>query len=133
MPRAQIGPFLQEAGDDLRRNGATVIYGTVRLIEKDDDSFLPWAKDRYACVVFNLHTPHGPEGIERTASAFRGLIDLASKRGGSYFLTYHKFARKEQVAACYPRFGEFLAAKERHDPEGRFQSDWWRHYKKLFA
>lgn len=133
VPRAQIGPFLKEVGEDFKANGVRVIYGTVRLIEKDDDSFLPWARERYACMVVNLHTTHTPEGIEHSASAFRRLIDLASKRGGSYFLTYHKFATKEQVAACYPRFTEFLAAKERYDPRGRFQSDWWRHHKKLFA
>ena len=133
VPRPQIGPFLQEMGDALRAQSVRVIYGTVRLIEKDDDSFLPWAKERYACVVVNLHTTHTPEGIERSAAAFRRLIDLASKRGGSFFLTYHRFATKAQVAACYPRFAEFLAAKEALDPQARFQSDWWRHYRTLFA
>ena len=85
VPRPQIGPFLQEMGDALRAQSVRVIYGTVRLIEKDDDSFLPWAKERYACVVVNLHTTHTPEGIERSAAAFRRLIDLASKRGGASF------------------------------------------------
>ena len=133
VPRAQIGPFLQEVGDDLKASGVPVIYGTIRLIEKDRESFLPWAKEPYACMVVNLHTTHTPEGIERAAAAFRGLTDRATRRGGSFFLTYHKFATRAQVAACYPRFGEFLAAKDRLDPDARFQSDWWRHYKKLFA
>ena len=68
VPRPQIGPFLQEMGDALRAQSVRVIYGTVRLIEKDDDSFLPWARERYACVVVNLHTTHTPEGIERSAA-----------------------------------------------------------------
>lgn len=133
VPRTQIGPFLQEVADDLRASGVPIIYGTIRLIEKDDDSFLPWAKERYACMVVNLHTTHTPEGIDRSAATFRRLIDRAAARGGSFFLTYHKFATRGQVAACYPRFVEFLAAKDRYDPDGRFQSDWWRHYAKLFA
>jgi hypothetical protein len=28
---------------------------------------------------------------------------------------------------------EFLRAKQRHDPAEVFQSDWYRHYKRMFA
>ena len=44
------------------RTGVDVIYGTVRLIERDDESFLAWARDRWACVIFNLHTVHTRRG-----------------------------------------------------------------------
>ena len=53
---------------------------------------------------------------------------MAARRGGSYFLTYHRYATREQVLACHPRLPEFLAAKRMHDPALRFQSEWWRHY-----
>jgi hypothetical protein len=117
----------------LRSNCTIVIYGTVRLIEKDDESFLAWAKQPYACVIFNLLTFHTPRGIEASARSFRGLIDLAIARSGSYYLTYHKFAKPEQVMACYPQFKQFLDLKRKYDPTERFQSDWYRYYRKLFA
>jgi FAD/FMN-containing dehydrogenase len=117
----------------LRSNRTIVIYGTVRLIEKDNESFLAWAKEPYACTIFNLLTFHTPKGIEASARAFRGLIDLAIARGGSYYLTYHKFAEPEQVMACYPQFKQFLDLKRKYDPAERFQSDWYRHYRKLFT
>ena len=72
-----------------------------------------------------------PAGIERSADAFRALIDLAIARGGSYFLTYHRWARPDQVAACYPQFDEFLRLKREHDPHERFQSEWYRHARGL--
>jgi hypothetical protein len=31
------------------------------------------------------------------------------------------------------RFAEFLRLKRRHDPDERFQSDWYRHYRTMFA
>src|SRR6266567_3484114 len=117
----------------LRSNRTIVIYGTVRLIEKDDESFLAWAKEPYACVIFNLLSFHTPRGIEASARSFRGLIDLAIARGGSYYLTYHKFAKPEQVIACYPQFKRFLDLKKKYDPTERFQSDWYRYYRKLLA
>jgi FAD/FMN-containing dehydrogenase len=94
---------------------------------------LAWAKEPYACIIFNLLTLHTPIGIEASARSFRGLIDLAIARSGSYYLTYHKFAKPEQVMACYPQFKQFLDLKRQYDPAERFQSDWYRYYRKLFA
>jgi FAD/FMN-containing dehydrogenase len=133
VPRPALTRFMDQAREDLRQSGVSVIYGTIRLIERDDESFLAWAKQPYACVIFNLHTVHTPEGIRRSAHAFRRLIDLAIGLGGSYYLTYHKYATREQVEACYPQFPEFLRRKKKYDPEERFQSDWYRHYKRMFA
>jgi FAD/FMN-containing dehydrogenase len=133
VPRSDLPRFLASAAELLRSHGTIVIYGTVRLIEKDEDSFLAWAKEPYACIIFNLLTFHKTESIEASARAFRGLIDLAIARGGSYYLTYHKFAKPEQVIACYPQFKQFLELKRKYDPTERFQSDWYRYYRKLFA
>jgi FAD/FMN-containing dehydrogenase len=133
VPREKLANFLAQAAELLRGLGVPVIYGTVRLIEKDDESFLPWAKESYACIIFNLLTIHTPPGMEASARAFRGLIDLAIARGGSYYLTYHRFATREQVTKCYPQFASFLALKRKYDPEERFQSDWYRHYRTVFA
>jgi FAD/FMN-containing dehydrogenase len=129
VPRERLGDFLDEAGEDFRRHNVNLIYGTIRLIEQDDESFLAWARRPYACVIFNLHTAHTPAGLRHSADAFRRLIDMAIRRQGSYFLTYHKFAGRRRLEACYPQFGEFLRLKKQYDPDERFQSDWYRHYR----
>jgi FAD/FMN-containing dehydrogenase len=133
VPREALADFLAQAAESLRALGVPVIYGTVRLIEKDGESFLPWARESYACIIFNLLTIHTAAGIETSARAFRALIDLAIARGGSYYLTYHRFATREQVTKCHPRFASFLALKKKYDPDERFQSDWYRHYRAVFA
>jgi FAD/FMN-containing dehydrogenase len=133
VPRGAVNGFLEDVRADLRRRRANVIYGTIRLIERDDESFLAWAKQSYACVIFNLHVVHTPEEIARSAEAFRRLIDWGLRYGGSYYPTYHRFATRRQVEACYPQFAEFLRLKRTYDPDERFQSDWYRHYKAIFA
>ena len=70
VPRPDLPDFLARAADLLRSNRTTVIYGTVRSIEKDDESFLAWAKESYACVIFNLLTFHTSDGIEASARSF---------------------------------------------------------------
>ncbi|MBW3593300.1 MAG: FAD-binding oxidoreductase, partial [Actinobacteria bacterium] len=131
VPRDRLGDFAAEVADDFRAEEVNVIYGTIRLIERDAESFLAWAREPWACTIFNLHVSHTPREIERAADAFRRLIDMAVARGGSYFLTYHRWARRDQVEACYPQFLDFLAEKRRFDPAERFQSDWYRHHVEL--
>jgi FAD/FMN-containing dehydrogenase len=133
VPRPALKGFLDEVREDFRKNSVALIYGTVRLIERDDESFLPWAKQPYACTIFNLHMAHSPEGLKRSEYAFRRLIDMAARRGGTYYLTYHRYATRDQVESCYPKFAEFLRLKKKYDPEERFQSDWYRHYRTMFA
>lgn len=133
VPRPALVDFMDEAAQTLRREHANVIYGVVRLIERDDESFMPWAKQRYACVVFNLHVTHNPAGMNNAAQSFRSLIDLAIKHNGSYYLTYHRHATRQQVESCYPQFQQFLALKKQYDPGEVFQSNWYRHYRQMFA
>jgi FAD/FMN-containing dehydrogenase len=133
VPRPALTRFLEDVREEVRRERIDVIYGTIRVVERDDESFLAWAKEPYACTIFNLHTVHSPEGLERSGRAFRRLIDLGIAHGGSYYLTYHRFATRAQVETCYPRFPEFLRLKREHDPEERFQSEWYRHHRQMFA
>ena len=125
--------FMATVADDFREHDTNVVYGTIRLVERDEETFLAWATDRWACIIFNICTTHTPAGIESSAEAFRRLIDRGIERGGKYYLTYHRWATREQVETCYPQFAEFLRLKRRFDPEERFQSEWHRHYSAMFA
>ena len=133
VPRPTLAAFMEEAREALRQRNANLIYGTVRLIEQDDDSYLAWARQAFACIVFNLHLEHTPLAIEKGADTFRSLIDIAIAHRGSYYLTYHRWARKDQVEACYPQMAHFLALKRQYDPREVFQSNWYRHYRSMFV
>jgi len=131
VPRDRLTSFLTAARASLRAGGVPVVYGTIRLIEADDTSLLAWARQPWACTIFNLHVSHAR--VDEAAAAFRGLIDCAIAEGGSYYLTYHRWATRSQVEACHPRMLEFLRLKRRHDPHECFISDWYRHHRELFA
>lgn len=133
VPRPKLADFMAAAAEDLRRRKANVVYGTVRLIERDDQTFLPWAKQPYACVIFNLHVDHGDKGKEEAAEAFRSLIDLALARDGNYYLTYHRWATRRQIDSAYPRFAEMLRRKRQFDTREQFQSNWYRHYRAMYG
>lgn len=123
VARHRLPEFLEAAAKVLADRNAPVVYGTVRLAEPDDESHLAWSH-RYrdgngaecgpACVIFNLLW--SPETAAERAEDFRCLIDLAigmgdSKTSGSFFLTYHRFARPDQLREAYPRLEGYLRCR----------------------
>jgi len=70
--------------------------------------------------------------LEKSRSDFQLLIDLALNYDGSYFLTYHRWATRDQLLRAYPQFPKFLELKPKYDPQEIFQSDWYRFYKEMF-
>lgn len=132
VPPEALMPFLGAARQEVREHGINLIYGTIRFIEPDDTTFLAWARDRSVCVLCNLHVDHTPAGLEKSAADARRILDRVVEHGGRYYLTYHRWATREQVERCYPQFVEFLKLKRRYDPQERFQSTWYRHYRSMF-
>ena len=133
VPRGELIAFFEEARRALLKSETPLIYGTVRFIEQDRDAFLAWAKKRYACVIFTPHYSGSAAAIRKAGELYRQLAQAATKRGGSFYLTYNHFAARGEMDAAYPQFLEFLQLKRKYDPAELFQSDWYRHYRDLYA
>jgi len=125
VPRDRLADFMKVVAEDFKAHQTNVIYGTVRMIEKDSETFLPWAKQNFAAIVFNLHVDHDPAGLARAKREFRRLIDRALSFGGNYYLTYHRWATPAQIERGYPEMEAFLARKKHYDPGELFRSDWY--------
>jgi len=133
VPRDKTHDFMTDLSLANEKQELDIIYGTIRLIKTDTETFLPWAKQDYASIVLNLRVEHSELGLEKARSDFQLLIDVALSHGGSYFLTYHRWARKDQLLEAYPQFPMFLKLKLKYDPQETYQSDWYRFYKEMFS
>ncbi|MCL0042945.1 FAD-binding protein [Dehalococcoidia bacterium] len=131
VPRTEFVRFMATVREKIIGLDANVIYGTVRLIKGEQETFLRWATEDYACIIFNLQVLHTQAGIASAQEQFQLLIDQALAHQGSYYLTYHRWAHREQILSAYPQMPDFLAQKTKHDPNELFISDWYRHYKSL--
>ena len=127
---------LEECMADLRQYVRAarldIVSASVRIVEPDTETFLAWATKPYACITLGVHTEHSSAGSIRSGDQFRRLINVALKHGGSYHPAYHRHALRSQVDACFPQFRDFLRAKRKYDKEELFQSDWYRHYKRMY-
>lgn len=133
VPRNQLISFAEDARYQLLKAGIPLVYGTIRFIEKDQDSFLAWAKKSYACAIFTPHVAADPMEMQKAQRLCRRLEQSAIRRGGSFYLTYNRFATRSELDSAYPQFSAFLALKRRYDPSELFQSEWYRFYKKSYA
>lgn len=127
VPPESLASLMNESRAILRRSGVEDVYGTIRAIRRDDTTFLPWARGDWACVIYNLRTLHTPKGIARTQRVFAELFDAALRVGGGFYLTYHRWASREQLLRAYPQLPTFLRRKREIDPRCVFRSDWYDH------
>jgi FAD/FMN-containing dehydrogenase len=130
--RSALEAFLADLRTFARAAELNIVRASIRLIEQDKETFLPWARRPYACVSLDVHVERGTRGLIRAGDAFRRLIDLGFRYGGSYHLAFHRHAIKRQLLAGYPQFPQFLRYKKKYDPGELFQSDWYRHYRDMF-
>ena len=72
------------------------------------------------------------DGSQRDAQGGGTLPSISAKRdkrGGSFYLTYNRFANRSDTESAYPQFGQFLQLKKKYDPGELFQSEWYRYYR----
>jgi FAD/FMN-containing dehydrogenase len=105
---------------------------TVRFLEKDDFTFLAVAAERTVCIFRNMHVDQTEACIQKASDDYRRFVDRALEHKGRYFLTYARWPTRQQLEAAFPQFPEFLRLKRKYDPQLRFQSNWYNHYRKLF-
>ena len=96
--------------DDFKRHPWEIAGGA---------SFYPYGNRQWR---LNLHVIHTEEGRRKAAEDFRRIIDRAIEHRGRFYLTYHRWATRAQVEACYPRFVDFL--RSAGVPVGAVRAAW---------
>ena len=56
VPRQSLTPFMYDVREDFRQNQTEVVYGTIRLVERDEESFLAWAQRRALLASSSIFT-----------------------------------------------------------------------------
>jgi hypothetical protein len=71
VPRERLCALMDDVRRDFVRHPADMIYGTIRLIEPDIESALPWARGSHACMIFNLRVDHDDAAIADATGVFQ--------------------------------------------------------------
>jgi FAD/FMN-containing dehydrogenase len=126
LPPGELDGFLADARAFLEEHRVALGGISVRRYLAEDSCRLNWATREWAGVEirFGVKATLGASVV--AAQARSGLLAAALARGGSFPLEAARDATREQLHACYPMLGEFLAEKRRADPAERMQNGWYR-------
>lgn len=131
LPVENLTAFLDAGRAVLRAADFQLLNTTLRFVPRNTDAFLSYATgDRVAAVVY-FRQPLKEAAIARTVQVMRRLLDEALALGGTYYLSYHRYATAGQLLRAYPRIEDFFRYKHKLDPDGLFRNQFAEQYAEL--
>jgi FAD/FMN-containing dehydrogenase len=128
VPRAKLVEFIDGLRRALADKRADLLNASVRVVHKDNNVMLNYAKDEDFAVVLYFSQSTSSEGSADMGRLTRQLIDIAESVGGSFYLPYQLHYTKQQLQAAYPEVETFLRTKRKYDPSGVFSNRFFEKY-----
>jgi FAD/FMN-containing dehydrogenase len=126
LPPAALDAYLKDVRL-LTEERRIALYGiTVRRYQAEAETGLRWATREWAGVEVRFGIKATLGAAVAAAEVRRALLNAALAHGGSFPIRDLRDATRQQLEACYPAIGAFLADKRRADPAERLQNEWYR-------
>ena len=120
--------FLHACREVIPPAKAEFLNVTLRYVAPDPVSTLSHSPVARIAAVMSFSQEMTPEGEVDMIRVTERLIDRVVALGGAFYLPYRLHARRDQVAAAYPKTDAFVAAKRQHDPALLFRNAMWDAY-----
>ena len=128
VPRAGVVRFVDELKRIIPAHKGDLLNVTVRSVDVDRDTFLRYADEPLFAFVMLFNQARSRAGDEAMEEMTKELIDAAIAAGGRYYLPYRLHASVEQFEKAYPQAKAFLKLKQKYDPQGIFQNQFYSKY-----
>ncbi len=101
---------------------------TIRVVYKDNDSYLNYAKENVFGFVFLFNQKKKEKEEVEMKKLTQQLMKIAIKYKGTYYLPYRLHIDKKTFRKVYPQGEEFFKLKLKYDPEEIFKNKFYDHY-----
>ena len=128
IPAGRFAEFIEKSRPVFLSYRPELLNVTVRNVEPDEDTFLRYAPEEMFGLVLLFHQRRDAAAEATMKVMTRDLIEVALACGGRYYLPYRPHATPEQFLRAYPRAREFFALKQRYDPAGIFENEFYLNY-----
>ena len=128
IPRDSVQRFIEVIKEVIPKYKTDLLNITLRNIEKDEDTYLRYAKEEVFGFVMLFNQARTTEGEEDMKSLTQRLINEAIALRGTYYLPYRLHATQEQLTKAYPAAKDFFDLKKKYDPQELFQNQFYKSY-----
>lgn len=122
IPVEHFDAFTPKLITVLKNNKVNVLNISIRHANKDEGSYLAWAKTEVFAFVVYYKQDVSTAAKAEVKKWTRDLINATLSEQGSYYLPYQINATKEQFNKAYPNADQFFKIKQKYDPEYKFRN-----------
>lgn len=122
IPVVHFDSFTPKMIKILKDNKVNVLNISIRHANKDEGSYLAWAKTEVFAFVIYYKQNVSEEAKAQVKKWTRALVNASISEKGSYYLPYQIHATKEQFSKAYPNADQFFKVKQKYDPTYKFRN-----------
>ncbi|MBJ6118094.1 FAD-binding oxidoreductase [Pontibacter sp. BT310] len=129
IPERNFNRFIEEIKTVLQKSELDLLNITIRGVQKDEDSYLNYARESVFGFVFLFNQKKTKSQEEAMRVLTNQLVDVAIRNGGTFYLPYRLHIDRETMRMAYPQADTFFELKTKYDPKEIFSNKFYEHYK----
>ncbi|OCA74680.1 FAD-binding oxidoreductase [Chryseobacterium arthrosphaerae] len=129
IPERNFNRFIRDMKPVLRNSGLDLLNITIRAVNKDEDSYMNYARENVFGFVFLFNQKKTASQEEAMKLLTNNLVDITLKNEGTFYLPYRLHIGKEKMRKVYPQAESFFELKKKYDPLEIFDNKFYQHYK----
>lgn len=127
IPVRQFASFTRAMARLMRQVPTGTLNVSIRHSPPDMHTYMRWARDEVFSFVVYYKQRVGQDAQNAVKSWTRGMVDLALKAGGTYYLPYQMHATQSQFESAYPQADAFRKLRKQVGAS-RFTNALWQKY-----
>ena len=129
IPERNFNQYIQYIKPILKNSKIDLLNLTIRGVQKDNDSYLSYAKENVFGFVLLFNQKKTDEQEKEMKILTNQLLDVALKNEGTFYLPYRLHIDREKMRKSYPNADKFFELKLKYDPDELFNNKFYEHYK----
>ncbi|PWN63909.1 FAD-binding oxidoreductase [Chryseobacterium viscerum] len=129
IPDRNFNQFIKDIKPVLRNSGLDLLNITIRAVNKDEDSYMNYAREHVFGFVLLFNQKKTEKQEEAMKVLTNKLVDITLKNEGTFYLPYRLHIGREKMRKVYPQAESFFEMKRKYDPSELFDNKFYQHYK----
>lgn len=129
IPERNFKQFIKDIKPVLRKSELDLLNITIRAVNKDEDSYMNYARENVFGFVFLFNQKKTDKQENAMKLLTNDLVDITIKNEGTFYLPYRLHIGKTKMRNVYPQAATFFELKRKYDPQEVFDNKFYQHYK----